>query len=88
MDQIEFEKEVRECNDPKSLYKKSEHVCFLYDQKQIPKLQWEESMDLVKERMRVLTDLKNQIPTSCIILELVVHLIKQAHELYTHVRKS
>lgn len=41
----------------------------------------------IKKLISDLANLKNRIPVSCIILELIVCLVKQAHELYTYVRK-
>ncbi len=41
----------------------------------------------IKKLISDLANLKNKIPVSCIILELIVCLVKQAHELYTYVRK-
>jgi hypothetical protein len=41
-----------------------------------------------KELISNLVDLKDGIPESCIIFELIIYLIKQAHDLYSYIRKS
>jgi hypothetical protein len=41
----------------------------------------------IKKLMSDLTELKNKIPVSCVILELIVYLLEQAHRLYTYTRK-
>lgn len=61
MDQIEFEQDIKDCTSERMIFEKGNHVCQLYDKGLINKQVLEESMDLVRERLRAIAILKNQM---------------------------